>query len=206
LTSLRARRLTRPKLSAVTWPNGKTYFFRGDRYVRYNMADRAPDPGYPKDVRSEWNGLEPGFDATLLWDNGWAYFLKASGYVRMRVSDKRPVLPTGYIARRWSSLPDFFTFDVDAAVAWPNGKAYLFRGDSYVRYDVADEQLDDGYPRKIKDGWPGLWSSDIDAIVLEPPGRAYFFRDDEYVQWNMFLDRADPGFPRKIAVDWPGLP
>ena len=206
LTSLRPRRITQPKLSAVSWPNGKTYFFRGDRYVRYDVAGRAPDPGYPKDVRAGWNGLEPGFDAVLVWDDGWAYFLKGSGYIRMRVADKRPVLPRGYIARRWGSLPAAFTFDADAAVCWPNGKAYLFRGDSYVRYDRADEHVDEGYPKKIAEGWPGVWDGGIDAIVLDPPSHAIFFRNDEYVRWNTFLDRPEPGFPRKIAGDWPGLP
>jgi hypothetical protein len=43
-------------------------------------------------------------------------------------------------------------------VNWGDGKAYFFLGDGrYIRYDIAADRADPGYPKKI-DGanWPGL--------------------------------------------------
>lgn len=43
--------------TALRWePVGKTYFFKGDRYWRYNEDKRATDPGYPKPI-TVWRGI-----------------------------------------------------------------------------------------------------------------------------------------------------
>jgi hypothetical protein len=45
---------------------------------------------------------------------------------------------------------------ISAAVVWPNGKAYFFRGVEYLRYDIARQRFDDGYPKAIFSNWPGV--------------------------------------------------
>lgn len=46
--------------AALRWePVGKTYFFKGDQYWRYNEEKRAADPGYPKPV-TVWKGIPDG--------------------------------------------------------------------------------------------------------------------------------------------------
>ena len=35
---------------------------------------------------------------------------------------------------------------MDAAVTWNNRKAYFFRGSEYIRYDIATDRADPGYP------------------------------------------------------------
>lgn len=43
--------------TALRWESvGKTYFFKGDRYWRYNEEKQATDPGYPKPI-AVWKGV-----------------------------------------------------------------------------------------------------------------------------------------------------
>lgn len=95
--------------------------------------------------------------------------------------------------------------NIDAAVVWPNGKAYFFQEDQYVRYDVGADRADAGYPLKTSDHWPGLSFDRIDAAVVWPNGKAYFFRGSKYIRYDIAADRADSGYPLEIAGHWPGL-
>jgi len=99
-----------------------------------------------------------------------------------------------------SARPTIF----DAAINLGNGKLYFFRGADYVRYDVAADRVDTGYPKRIADFWPGLFTSDLDAAVVVD-GTLHAFKDDSYVRYDLALDRAEPGFPVAIADAWPGL-
>lgn len=43
--------------TVLRWePVGKTYFFKGDQYWRYNEENQAADPGYPKPI-TIWKGI-----------------------------------------------------------------------------------------------------------------------------------------------------
>lgn len=88
----------------------------------------------------------------------------------------------------------------------PDGqKAYFFLADSYVRYDVASDAADAGYPLKIADGWPGLFTEDIDAALCWPDGNVYFFKGDQYIKYDWASDKAADGYPLPIAEMWPGV-
>ncbi len=91
-------------------------------------------------------------------------------------------------------------------VVSPDGlKAYFFCRDEYVRYDVASDQADAGYPLPIAGNWPGLFESDIDAAVSWPDGSVYFFKGEDYINYDWASDRASEGYPKRIADGWPGL-
>ncbi len=44
-------------------------------------------------------------------------------------------------------------------------KAYFLIGSQYVRYDVASDQVDAGYPKPIGANWPGFSAAGVDAAV-----------------------------------------
>jgi hypothetical protein len=90
--------------------------------------------------------------------------------------------------------------------ASPDGdKAFFFIGASYVRYDVGQDRVDDGYPLTIGGHWPGLFESDIDACVPWNDGTVLFFKGGEYAKYDWGADRVLDGWPRPIGDDWPGL-
>jgi hypothetical protein len=47
------------------------------------------------------------------------------------------------------------------------GKAYFFRGDQFVRYDWAQNKVDEGYPRLIVGSWPGIERFPFDKMTCQ---------------------------------------
>jgi hypothetical protein len=198
----------------VLWNQDKAYLFNGSTYVRYDVAADRADAGYPAPIRPNWRNLPERFgsrlDAVVKWPNGKAYLFKGSRYARYDVAADR--MDDGYplrIGGHWPGFPAAFEASVDAGVVWPNGKAYFFKGNQYIRYDVAADRADPGYPLPIAGNWPGLppaFQRGIDAIVVWPNGKAYIFRRDQYCRYDVAADRVDPGYPLLTKGNWPGLP
>ncbi|XP_067883519.1 matrix metalloproteinase-25-like [Heterodontus francisci] len=73
--------------AAFVWPhNGKTYFFKGDEFWRFDDQKGQMDSGYPKKV-SLWKGIPADLDDIMGWNNGATYFFKGQGYWRMKGGD-----------------------------------------------------------------------------------------------------------------------
>jgi len=157
-----------------------------------------------------WYRPAPRIDDVVMWDNGKAYMFHGSGYIRYDVAGDR--MDAGYplpIDGNWPGLVDSFASNIDAVVMWDNGKAYVFAGNQYVRYDVAADSADAGYPLLIAGPWrgfPSAFEASIDAGVIWPNGKAYFFKGSQYIRYDVGADSTDPGYPRPIAGNWPGLP
>jgi matrix metalloproteinase-14 (membrane-inserted) len=197
---------------AFYWKKGKAYFFKGNQYIRYDIATDRTDPGYPKYINNKnWPGLPwtNGIDTAVNWDNDKIYFFKDNLYMRYDItSDRADAGYPKYINNEtWPGLP--WRNGIDAAVNWGNGKAYFFKGNQYVRYDINADRVDPGYPKYINNqNWPGLpWSNGIDAAVNWGNGKVYFFKGYQYIRYDILADRADPGYPKYIDNNtWPGLP
>ncbi|XP_076309995.1 stromelysin-3-like [Tachypleus tridentatus] len=69
--------------AAFTWNgNGKTYFFQGDSYWRYdNHKDPPVNNYYPRPINN-WKGIPNNINAVLEWENGQTYFFKGKRYYR----------------------------------------------------------------------------------------------------------------------------
>jgi hypothetical protein len=94
---------------------------------------------------------------------------------------------------------------IDDVLLWNNGKAYFFRGGFYIRYDVAKEKADTGFPQPISRYWKGVYPEGFDASVLWNNGKVYFFQGDSYIRYDIVKDTVDLGYPQKISASWPGI-
>ena len=143
---------------------GKTYFFNGSQYSRYDVRGDRVDPGCPRRIRDHWPGLfTNNIAAAVNWGNGKVYFFSGDQYCRYDVTADQ--VDPGYPRRIRDHWPGLFTANITAAVNWGDGKVYFFSGDRYCRYDIQTDQVDRGYPLRIRDHWPGLFVSGIDAAV-----------------------------------------
>uniref|UniRef100_A0A1A8RZ49 Matrix metalloproteinase 14b (Membrane-inserted) n=1 Tax=Nothobranchius rachovii TaxID=451742 RepID=A0A1A8RZ49_9TELE len=76
-------------------PNGKTFFFRANKYYRFNEEMQRVDDDYPKSI-SMWQGVPDNIKAAFMSkDQAYTYFYKANKYwkydnQRMRVEPGYP--------------------------------------------------------------------------------------------------------------------
>ena len=93
------------------------------------------------------------------------------------------------------------------AVMWDSGKLYFF-GDrsNYLRYDVATDRADPGYPKPLSDTWKGWpWADAPTGAVEWGNGKAYFFYGYSYSRYDMASEPVEPGYPKRIEDLWPGM-
>lgn len=83
-----------------------------------------------------------------------------------------------------------WTPTLDAILLRPDGKAFFFRDETYIRYDLAVDEADAGYPRTVADWWNGLGPGGVDAALERPDGTAWFFRSDRVVTYDHGVDAA----------------
>ncbi|CAH1135832.1 unnamed protein product [Ceutorhynchus assimilis] len=78
---------------AMIWGhNGKTYFFSGDQYWRFDDEELKVEMDYPRNMSRMWKGVGTDIDAVFQWKDGKTYFFKGKGFwkfndLRMRVDD-----------------------------------------------------------------------------------------------------------------------
>jgi phospholipase C len=181
-------------------------------------SNGLPPPVAPntEDQAPVWPQLWPPSRSRLAaigWLGGHAYFFCGPSYLRYTTGTTGTTLTpdAGYpksIAAEWPGV----TF-VDAGVAYPDGKAYVFSDHSYVRYSsppgdpdavAGSWTLDAGYPNRIWNNWSGFWAADFDAVTTWNDGYTYFFKGTEYVRCLTDGHVAESA-PQPIASRFPGV-
>jgi hypothetical protein len=186
------------------------YFFKHDRYLRYDLDRKVVDAG-PALIGDLWPALPVEFrsdlDAVVNWGEGHAYFFKGSRYLRFDTAKEAVDVGPLAIADAWDPLPVEFKSDLDAVVNWGEGHAHFFKGARSLRYDK-DLKVVDAGPALIGDLWPALpveFRSDLDAVVNWGEGHAYFFKGGRYLRFDINQQVVDVG-PLAIADAWDPLP
>lgn len=161
----------------------------------------------------------------LKWDT---YMFLGDQYLLYSLTDNVVRLGPRAVLDGWPGLQHTqFAHSIDAAVpySWslapgaltlPDEKdyLYLFRGDTYLRYDVANEQIISG-PHSIAQDWPGMkdagFARNIDAAFMDQRDYLastvdtyFFFKGDRYVTFDPVRNRVSGG-PYLIGDQWPGL-
>jgi hypothetical protein len=165
------------------------YFVQGPQCVRYNSITRQAGALQP--LAAVWPGLPftDRIDVALRWDANTVYFFKDDLYVKFDLN-ANAVLPNypQKISASWRgaafSAGAGFSAGINTAIRWNNDKVYFFKGIYYLRYDIASDQMDPGYPQLILSSWPTLTGFDI----LEMKG-AFVTTPDPVLGVSQFVEQ-----------------
>jgi len=203
------------------------YFFREQNYIRWDIDHERLFDGYPMPIAEGWPGLLDVFPGSPLkgamhvpgWNNQIYFFFQGqdravlwdvASHKRAEVpTPLRDILPTDLVA------PGHF-----APVYVDRGDrqhVYVFRADTYTRFTVSPGKLptqeDEGYPRKIGDGWTGgltmapscavsvRWTNRASSIAAH---KLYFFLGDLYTRWD--IESHSNNYRLDVPSGWKGWP
>ncbi|MFF5229691.1 hemopexin repeat-containing protein [Dactylosporangium sp. NPDC000521] len=180
-------------------PDGDVYLFRERSFWLYAPGSDTPVDPRPKaltELSDRFGGLV-AVDAAFTDADGTAWLVGRddAGTSRTFV---RPLGHPRWTPRTqvWGAVRNAFTGDtrIDAAFVDEEGRAYLFRGDQYVRYSGTDYSVvDEGFPRRLGEWWEGeqrrdgdaplppRFRSALDAAFLGADGVTYLFSGDRFV-------------------------
>ena len=194
------------KRDVVDIGNGYVYFFNGSEYTRYNRAQDRVDSGFPQPISLQWTNWPASFthvDAAVRI-GGKAFFFMGDKFIEHDIAADTIVGPIKPIVGNWGGWPATWT-SIDATLDYGNGKVFFFRGSQVLRYDVANNVVDQA-PASISSTWPGVFTSGIEYALNYGNGKVYFFKGKDYQRWDIADNAVEAGYPVKIVGRWPGVP
>ncbi len=182
--------------------DGIVHLFKGPGYWRYSLAEQRVLPGYPQAIHLMWPGLASFAGGAsdldgILQKGDTAYFFKDGQYVAYDMRSQ--TVAGGYpkpIEGLWPGLERMAggARDLDAVFRTTAGdRAFFFKGDRYIRYDVVADRADAHYPAYLSDSsWPGtgFWPADWNGVVEGEGAQAFVFKPGEYLLYDRAADRA----------------
>ena len=202
--------------AATTLPDGFTYLFKGNFFIRFKNGVTSFSPRWPVLFKERFGNLPAkfgqGFDSFLcLKTFGHSYATKFSEYIRFK-STNSPAISNGYPASLqagWGVSSDF-SIGFDSSVQLPNGLTYVTKKDSFVKYsDNSASSVNSGYPKKLDSGeWgnlPGNFKSGFDAMTVFQNKKLYVFKGSQYIRYSHFPS-IDSRYPLPIKGNWGDIP
>lgn len=190
--------------AALRSSEGSVYFFSGQGYARVDTSPAAPRPnsqdwGVVRNEIQSQNRVGAAYvdAAGKTYVFGGDQFVRYSGSSYEFVDEGFPLR----IHTRWSSLPEDFRSDIDAALSFRSPvdnvqRLYLFKGDRYARFSTGDfTQLDPGYPKRNTDAiqTEGLW---FRGLAVHEPNPNSSHQDDPIVSVEATYVDTFNGQPR----------
>lgn len=179
---------------------GGIVFFKGDKFILYNIKSGSIEPGFPKTILGNWNGIwTERIGASVMLDQRYLMLLRDSQYIKYDTYTRKvvPGFPKS-IAGNISGL----TKGVSAAVNW-NGKLGFFTGSQWVRVSHDCRTVDAGFPQKAPFSLPSVAkpvvksSCLVDAAVYNSKNqRIYLFKGRKYYRYSAQTLKLDPGYPK----------
>ena len=188
--------------------SGNCYLFKGDSYLKFDWSSGSAVHGYPKKIAGNWPGMPSDFchdiDAAVNGHGPFAgncYFFKGDSYVKFDWKNDRAYSDCPKkVAGNWPGLSAGFEGDFDAAMNGNGsfaGNCYIFKGDSYLKFEWMKDHAASGYPKKIADGWHGLpkaFKNGLNASVEgfgPKSGKAFLFKGNDFISYDWASDRTD---------------
>lgn len=171
-----------------------------------NLLPDLPSQMLHWDASCEGNnpdGLPTPYHDKIIYFKGRHFFTYDQ---KKKVFDKEIRLIQGTDKNGIPYWPGLTLEAIDAAINWGDGTAYFFSGPNYVRFDMINNRMCEGYPRPIKPHWEGVDFERIDAATTWNYRKAYLVRGNQYVRFDMQAYVVDPGYPKRLVgsyvEDW----
>jgi len=199
----------RLKLIVCDIGKGKTAFFLGNLYYRFDNFKDCIDKGYPKQLNSVMKNIWPmGFDTCFKIDSDTLCLIKDDLVMYYSISKNQILLNfPKKIQAQWPNLP--YSSNIDAAIQCKPNEIIFFKGPNFIKYDYIKQQCVKS-EQKISLKWKGIWEDYIDSIINwygdAGKGRFYVFRKNQFMRISKKNKCIDPGYPQEIKIGWQGIP
>ncbi|KAK7865127.1 hypothetical protein R5R35_002191 [Gryllus longicercus] len=187
---------------------GAALFVRGALVWRVGGA-AADEGAWPAPAAAIWPGLPPAqrLHAAFLAPDGAAVLIGGRSVWRFA-----PPPPAAPARAPWRPLPGFpralalaypgAPDHPDAALAWPGGKVFFFKGSLFWKFDPSQTPpVGPMYPNVLAQ-WAGIPSDGVDAAAVLN-NRTFFFKGPRFYRFDdraFAVEAATPPFPRSTAL------
>ena len=162
--------------AVLNYGRGLIYFFKGQKFVRYNILSNSVDwgeddngqPGYHiakylQGFPAHW----PKVDAAVNYGNGRIYLFYQDEYARYDIYENRIDQEIKKTHANWIGIPEEW-LKFDGALNYGDGKIYFFLNGMQVRFDIDTERVDQPI-KSIADAWSDVSPGAIPVTApLEP--------------------------------------
>lgn len=184
------------QVDAAFHDGAKTWLFSGNEYLVYSNGLEFADPGYPKAIKTNseglplWTRLDAAFkgsdDKTYFFNNATKKYAVAGNVGRSTATQKSWGIIKNRLAER----------GVDAAYV-DQGKVYLMSGNEIYRYSAPENQIaelyDSGYPSTYR-----LAEFSRVNAAFAYNGHFYLVSDEAFVRCSENMPyEANKGYPKR---------